>query len=1663
MSNVLKKVSALFLIILMISSVSFNVISYGVEEIWSNEKNVDKKVVELSAKSNNTSSSVYDLMITNRNNKNQAYQAKAIAKNINSGDSSDYDVLLTQDANGQYYYCMEKGGALMLYSNGGATLREFYYNKTAFKDITKTQGMALTYLNSSEVKEINGVKLNENNNREKLIQYFIWKTGINQGNSVAVPSIYKEIINNLIKCVNGKITIGKDVINTSTGTITINGIDYTIAEFSAYKYTSQVVYRIDNGKGYIESNYKGSGQEIFTFSSKLIKLDTPQIQLNKIDKESDKSLAGAIFGIYDKETGKEVGRYETKNDGYTELIPVEKNKEYIIKEIQAPTGYKITNNYAIIKVSSKGEVTYKIYDQSGKEIGDSEDWYEKDKDDVIALILTVEDEKNEQPPEQLYPLIMYIKGTVFLDGIEGKESVTDGYYNPENNSDKGLEGIRVDIFDEEYKAPPQFATRETLTPTDKTVKYDLSSIDWNALDKYGKATVYTDESGFFEFYGLNPSHTYYLIFTYNGMRYAEIKATTETGIDISNYDINKENASKAVEINRERKITNTFSEIGTYPYNYYSLSKEGYNIAYNQDDVEEAIKTALNKCGNSYEILYSNLAQYMDQSMAYFIQDCQVSAKISGLGNILSQAEQAVKEYNKSIRKNAGEYVYPVVKYHGTPNIDQVEFYKEYGYKVYKYYADPIIIDGEVAGYTSPYWHYAGNGSVGSLSYDERVDGEWDLVSEKYIQKDKELMQKLRNIISQSNGETKYEENVTGHWTELKEGYSSETKNGVQWAIFDLEDEQYLGDWYNKCQFVTYENEYKILYENLKKLNEDINTNLPCANLGVQYRSTFDIALYNDVQKAEVVVNGVPGEYVYDKRAANGNAFSFGVNESDLRTYYKNLTDGNIEDLRKLKYNNSISSTEVYYNDYRNSDIHYLSEVPKTDNGIGIAGGYDDKDNAIYLTYKIKLINQSSVKGTITEIVDYYSKDFDIVKVYDNNSKEYEFSNESIYKERGIKQLPDAKYNVVYIKVNNMELADNESQYLYLVLKMKDIPNTLTEEILNSAEGYKTVNLAEINGYKTTNGYIDIDSIPGDIIEKSNEDGTSRFENGRYEDDESKSPTLIFKNQNEEGRTISGIVFEDATTGEWVINQTRQSTANKQYDEKDTLIQGATVQLIQILADGTEKLSCQTVTTSEGAYKFIHIRPGNYVVRFAYGNTDMTALTNKNKVDDQGTKLNIVNGKSYNGESFENTERKLNTTIGAEGYWYTDSDIDSNLRYSDALDDVNRRKEVTDNFTVINNEKAEILNSYKDSKVNRTLVNELKLQSYMYATTDMMKLEMEYVGSKNEDTNGKTTTSKDNGNYTYEYNVTNVDFGIVERSRAELDISKKVSYISLVDSSGKEITGGNYDDWKAGKIKYVKWILGEDGFVDMEIDSELLSGATLKITYSITVTDNSEKGNEIESIEVVDYVTNNLNYAKDYIDNNGKSNSINGWEPITTKNLLEQNYVNKKSAQNADNDTNKIDLSVYQTILKAEFKPGETKTLTLEKNLSSDSESDFNYSNIVEIVSSKNTKGRGDYSSIYGNLDPITYTSRQGNLYWDFIQGKTSSADRDVANITEELGFNAIRIAEKDSANAEEVIVTPPQGKKEIVIPGEYYIFGLTLSISLVIGAILIKKYKELG
>lgn len=839
------------------------------------------------------------------------------------------------------------------------------------------------------------------------------------------------------------------------------------------------------------------------------------------------------------------------------------------------------------------------------------------------------------------------------------------------------------------------------------------------------------------------------------------------------------------------------------------------------------------------------------------------------------------------------------------------------------------------------------------------------------------------------------------------------------------------------------------LVENIEKENKKAEVGY--ANLGVKYRPTMDLGLYNDVQEAFLDINNKQETFIYDKRAANGGAFKFGVNEYDINnsqnpedmyaSYYNNLSNG-------ITNENLTNATDLKYEDLRQKeDIFQNTTIGQTENGIAEAGGYNEYPITIRLTYKIRVINQSGVESEVTEVVDYYSNDFKFIGAYEDKegNQELQHSDQSRYSDRGAKAT-QSRYNSEYIKLNK-SLANNESTYIYVVLEMINPRASLNGKLEPGGEGYKTINFAEINGYKTKIGVLDVDSIPGNLIE----DG--RFENGQYEDDESKSPTFIIRNPGDKERIIEGTLFEDATGKDLVQSYTNQERSGDGKLQGDTPIVGGIVQLLEFDENGNiiktandngTGIRAQTYTDSNGNYKFTKITPGNYKVQFIYGYDDKTALlANYNGGS---------NAKSYNGQDFENTIQQNNSE---NKYWYIE---DMETRNSDANDIRSRRDTVIKYSTTLTNHISEVFNSWKDRQPNRDLVNELERETWMNAQTKLMSLEVEnirnYENRMVENAGDKTVTD-------YEYDIKNVDFGIVERQRAELQIIKKISKISIVDSSGTEITGG-----KAGEdIKYVKWIQGPDGFLDMEIDQELLSGATLIITYEITVTNNSEKGNTISNIQVIDYVSNNLNY-----DGNYGENGEYGWKPITTEKAKE--FVNNTSL-NAPNDNtaNKIDLSTYQTILMTEFDrleptKSQTKTLTLEKNLSAQEESDFNYENQVEIVQSYNEIGRGDYSSIYGNLDPETYTSKQGNLNWDGVTEENKyqygfSREKTVTSLDDPVtgNTNAIREAEKDSGNAEEVIITPPTGAKGIVLQTYHYVLALIALITTAIGITIIKKH----
>lgn len=205
----------------------------------------------------------------------------------------------------------------------------------------------------------------------------------------------------------------------------------------------------------------------------------------------------------------------------------------------------------------------------------------------------------------------------------------------------------------------------------------------------------------------------------------------------------------------------------------------------------------------------------------------------------------------------------------------------------------------------------------------------------------------------------------------------------------------------------------------------------------------------------------------------------------------------------------------------------------------------------------------------------------------------------------------------------------------------------------------------------------------------------------------------------------------------------------------------------------------------------------------------------------------------------------------------------------------------------------------------------------------------------------------------YPVNFRNVNLILQERSKNEVIIQKEIDRIRLYLSDGsklidtKENTGINYvlDTTIAG---------GANGQKLITLDDEITQGATMKLTYKITVKNTS--GHYSNSYKIYDYVDNILGFSAEERDDTGTL--VNDkWtliDPMDPSNKLIDSMRNNN-----------------RTIIKAEVNDDNPEVyLTLTKVLSRDDEG--RYENWCEIAEYGNTEGRRIYNTTPANCNPDT-------------------------------------------------------------------------------------------
>ena len=763
-------------------------------------------------------------------------------------------------------------------------------------------------------------------------------------------------------------------------------------------------------------------------------------------------------------------------------------------------------------------------------------------------------------------------------------------------------------------------------------------------------------------------------------------------------------------------------------------------------------------------------------------------------------------------------------------------------------------------------------------------------------------------------------------------------------------------------------------------------------NFGIKDREQFDMNLRKDLVKVDLEINGKTHTYDYPG------------GEQDLEV---DIRGTDIPD-----YNRAI----------RSSDLQYKA-----------AAQYDqDPDKLqVIVTYKIQLRNQSvgKITGYVTDLADYYDTSYEYIRSYDENEQEITWEQQSDISGAG----------KTYHTMHTTALANqgiDDKKWIFVEYKVtNDALRALLEEKQSTKEnfaqisGYRNTYREErkdLNGQVITNagenaGLIDIDSTPANLnptdsavqefvsYSKTEEyqalggEEKTKQSMAIFEDDADAAPGLKLIVDDTNKRRLTGTVFEDAALAEKLEND-NERIGDGAYEDGDNLVNQVKVQLICTNGDVEVK---ETRTNDQGAYEFTDYIPGDYTIKFTYGDYESLIAVQPNN-------------EMYTGQDYKSTiYQEANYS---DSHWYNNN-IDTKI--NDAKDDQTRRKEVNQYSEHLKYTNATVLNSTAetDEAILRTLAD----NTNMNANTAQMSMEIEYVGQENT-----------------EYSVRNIDLGIIERPRSDIYVEKTVSNLKLSTAGdGQTIFNSNQS------VSNLTWLPNtrEDrGLIQATVDENLLHGATLELTFSIKVINTGETDyndetyyntgvitdvNKIVTLDpaiVVDYISNNLVF----------DTSLNtGWQEITDKTVLTSgddpyikavdentfNGLQKVIVSTADNPIVQADPLVPEKAKDKAGKQSETPTSTvfLTKVVASDGSTtdDTEYENTAEVVESITTNGRRTYNA--------EVVSIPGNY----------------------------NLGEPDTARSERIAIVPPFGAEDAV---KYILIAIVAIGVLGVGIFLIKR-----
>ena len=580
-------------------------------------------------------------------------------------------------------------------------------------------------------------------------------------------------------------------------------------------------------------------------------------------------------------------------------------------------------------------------------------------------------------------------------------------------------------------------------------------------------------------------------------------------------------------------------------------------------------------------------------------------------------------------------------------------------------------------------------------------------------------------------------------------------------------------------------------------------------------KKEVDLALTTDVKEATLTINDKTTTYNY-QQIVNGE-----LADLDLDKIVQN-NSSTVSD-EKVKYNLYLYSSDYNYRigDYK-TDVRG-NNVPDNDNN-NIADYEGIKNLEAYVTYNVILKNQTTKNARVDEFVYYYDE------VYTPR-----FSTGDIINGYRVESIESNKITFKVVDDTTFNLTNpNYRVEIDLTFRIQD-----KDGILRVNE--TATNVAEITRYSTEGGLIDKDSEPGN--------GITNGKVTQYEDDTDEAKGLNIVLRTEETRTITGTVFDDTSEKDGILNNDNpvvndvivqlieiKKIGGVYYEYIWQETKSGSSEVIRMKKDGQgQEKYTNSVQAGSGMYEFKDFIPGNYIIRFIYGDGKTY------DVDSQEYK----NVAKYNGQDYKST-----IDLNYNRPWYNTSPYTAGE--SVARDNEARRLEVMAYSTTINKTNGEALATKNKDALEAT---------WMSAETSRINIPVDDVvdaKTKTANNNSSSTTTS----YDYTKNNTKVlfgdmNFGLALRPETKITLEKHITALKITPSgtgvqpivdakatSIESIVNGTQVTVQGVTqgLATIKSTATNRGFWQVATDvEELLQGAELEVEYTYVIRNDSEK------------------------------------------------------------------------------------------------------------------------------------------------------------------------------------------------------------------------------